>query len=245
MKRRIPVSRQHPMFAPFGANWPAVRSFLLDLVYPEGAVCRACGRISDGEVLCPSCRSALRNDGSLFRWETEELDPDLTAYFMTPHTGIARSLVLRLKHHAEACAARPLADLLLPLPKDFTFSPDTVVTWVTMPERRRRERMIDHGRLLAEAAARQLGLSCRMLLDRRKTKEKNQASLNRNARQENLKNAFLPLEEITFPVLLVDDVLTTGTTARRCAAALRAGGAGQVTVLTYTRATGRNADLRL
>ena len=228
---------RHPMYAPFGANWPAVRSFLLDLVYPEGAVCRACGKVSDGEILCPDCRTSLRSDGSLFRWETEELGPDLTAYYLTPHAGIARTLVLRLKHQAEACAVRPLADLLLPLPKDFSFPPDTVVTWVSMPENRRRDRMIDHGRILAEAAAAQLDLPCRKLLMRRETRHKNQASLNRTAREKNLKDAFLPLEKITFPVLLVDDVLTTGTTARRCAEALRAGGAEQVTVLTFTRAT--------
>lgn len=239
------MKNNHPMYAPFGANWPAIRSFLLDLVYPEGAVCRACGKLSHGEILCPSCRSALQNDGSLLRWESEELDPGLTAYYLTPHTGVARDLVLRLKHRAEACAARPLADLLLPMPKDFSFPPDTVVTWVTMPENRRRERMIDHGRMLAEAAARQLGLPCRQLLIRRETRQKNQASLGRDARQENLKNAFLPLEKITFPVLLVDDVLTTGTTARRCAEALRAGGAEQVTVLTFTRATGHSVDAGL
>jgi len=226
----------HPMTAPFGANWRTFRNFLLDLVYPEGAVCRACGKISDGEVLCPACRTALQSNGTLFRWGTEELDPDLTAYFLTPHTGIARTLVLRLKHHAEACAARPLADLMLPLPKDFSFSPDTVVTWVTMPESRRRDRMIDHGRTLAEAAARQLNLPCRQLLLRRETRQKNQASLNREGREANLKNAFLPMEDISFPVLLVDDVLTTGTTARRCAEALRSGGAKEVSVLTFTRA---------
>lgn len=226
----------HPMTAPFGTNWRTFRNFLLDLVYPEGAVCRACGKISDGEVLCPACRTALQRNGTLFRWETEELDPDLTAYFLTPHTGIARTLVLRLKHHAEACAARPLADLMLPLPKDFSFSPDTVVTWVTMPESRRRDRMIDHGRTLAEAAARQLNLPCRQLLLRRETRQKNQASLNREGREANLKNAFLPMEDISFPVLLVDDVLTTGTTARRCAEALRSGGAKEVSVLTFTRA---------
>ena len=228
---------RHPMYAPLGANWPAVRAFLLDLVYPEGAVCRACGKVCGGEVLCPSCRSALQSDGSMFRWDTEELDPELTAYFLTPHTGIARTLVLRLKHQAEACAVRPLADLLLPLPKGLPFSPDTVVTWVTMPESRRRDRMIDHGRLLAEAVAAQLHLPCRQLLLRRETRQKNQASLNRAAREENLKNAFEPREKITFPVLLVDDVLTTGTTARRCAEALRKGGAEKVSVLTFTRAT--------
>jgi len=38
-------------------------------------------------------------------------------------------------------------------------------------------------------------------------------------------------------VLLVDDVWTTGTTLLRCAQALRAGGAGEVRVLTVFRAT--------
>ena len=231
-------NQRHPLFSPLGSNWPAIRSFIMDLVWPEGAVCRACGKASGGTVLCASCRQYLQSDGTLYRWETVELDPDLTAYFLTPHAGIARTLILRLKHQAEACAARPLADLILPLPKDFSFLPDTVVTWVTMPESRRRNRMIDHGRILAESAARQLGLPCRQLLLRRETREKNQASLRREDREKNLKNAFCAKEKIDFPVLLVDDVLTTGTTARRCSEALREGGAKQVTVFTFTRATG-------
>ncbi len=228
--------RDHPLFSPLGSNWPAIRSFVLDLVWPEGAVCRACGKVSGGDVLCASCRQQLQSDGTLYRWETVELDPDLTAYFLTPHTGIARTLILRLKHQAEACAVRPLADLILPLPVGLAFPPDTVVTWVTMPESRRRNRMIDHGRKLAEAAAKQLGLPCRRLLLRRETRDRNQASLRREDREKNLKAAFSAEEKMDCPVLLVDDVLTTGTTARRCAEALRAAGAKHVTVLTFTHA---------
>ena len=225
------------LFAPFGANWPAIRSWLAGVIWPENAICRCCGRISDDGILCSRCRTALQSDGTLFRWNSEELDPGLTAYYMTPHTGVARTLILRLKHQAEACAAQPLAELLIPLPKDFSLPEDLVITWVTMPEKRRRDRFIDHGHVLAEAVARQLNRPCRQLLLRRETHEKNQASLKREAREANLKNAFLPAGKISFPVLLVDDVLTTGTTARRCAEALRAGGADSVTVLTITRAT--------
>lgn len=229
--------KRFSLSAPFGANWPAIRSWLEEFIWPENAVCRSCGHISDDGVLCSRCRTQLMSDGTLFRWDTEELEPDLTAYYLTPHAGVARTLILRLKHSAEACTARPLADLLLPLPAGFSLPDNTVVTWVTMPERRKRDRFIDHGRLLAEAVAKQLNLPCRCLLRRQETGEKNQASLNRSARESNLKNAFLPAEKIDFPVLLVDDVLTTGTTARRCAEALRAGGADSVSVLTFTRAT--------
>ena len=234
--------KRFSLFAPLGANWPAIRAWFTDLLWPECAVCRCCGRISDDGVLCSRCRDLLQSEGTLFRWNAEELESSLTAYYLTPHTGVARSMILRLKHHAEACATQPLADLLLPLPKDFSFPENTVVTWVTMPENRRRDRFIDHGHLLAEAVARQLNLSCRQLLLRQETGEKNQASLNRNARESNLKNAFLPAGKIDSPVLLVDDVLTTGTTARRCAEVLRKGGADSVTVLTFTRAT-RQKDL--
>ena len=174
----------------------------------------------------------------MFRWEKEDLGGGLTAWWMTPHTGIARTLVLRLKHRAEACIAKELTALLQPLPRDFSFPEGTVVTWVAMPENRRRDRMIDHGRLLAEAVSEELSLPCRPLLVRRKTHDRNQARLGREARQKNLRSAFLPAVQMDFPVLLVDDVLTTGTTARRCAEALLSGGASSVTVLTMTRAMG-------
>ena len=217
---------------------PGVRRFLLEAVYPENAVCRACGRITEGGVLCEACRRNLRSDGTLYAWEREELEGGLFAYTLRPHTGTARQLVLRLKHNVEKCVAEELASLIEPVPAYITFPPETVVTWVPMPESRRRERCIDHGKVLAEAAAGRLGLRCMPLLAREETKEKPQARLNREQREANLGRAFRPAAEIRFPVLLVDDVLTTGTTARRCAEALRKGGAEEITVLAFTRATG-------
>ena len=215
---------------------PAVKSFLLDTVFPEHAVCRSCGAISRGGVLCADCRSRLIADGTLYSWNREDLEPDLPAYSLRLHAGVARTLVIRLKHNAEACLAEELADLILPLPPHVSFPEDTVVTWVPMPENRKTERCIDHGRMLAEAAARRLGLPCRPLLLRLETRESSQVSLDRESRMANLANAFAPAASVSFPVLLVDDVLTTGTTARRCAEALRKGGAREITVLTFTRA---------
>lgn len=226
------------LYGGFFAFLPRVRGFLLETVYPERAVCRACGRISQGGVLCGSCESRLRADGTVMAWEREELENGLDAYIIRPYTGVARQLVIRLKHSAEKCLAEELGNLLLPLPAHPSFPKETVVTWVPMPESRKRERCIDHGRLLAEAAAERLGLECRQLLRREETGDRPQATLNRAQREANLARAFRPAGKIDFPVLLTDDVLTTGTTARRCAAALREGGAESVTVLAFTRALG-------
>ena len=228
--------KKEVLYGGFFSFLPRMRSFLKDIVYPERAVCAVCGCVSKGGVLCPDCEARLRSDGMVIAWEREELEPGLDAYVLRPHTGVARQLVLGLKHGAEKCLADELADLLLPVPPHIIFPPETVVTWVPMPETRRRERCIDHGKVLAEAVAARLNLTCRPLLFRLNANDKTQASLGRQAREANLSRAFAASEKIAFPVLLVDDVLTTGTTARRCAEALRKGGADEITFLAFTRA---------
>ena len=222
------------LFGKWGPLEKSILSWGKDVVWPEDAFCCACGRISDRDGLCAACRESLEHDGFFFAWERSDPDPDLPAWSLRPHEGVPRELVIRLKYGAEARAARILASLLLPLPDDVVFPPDTVVTWVTMPESRRRERAVDHGRLLAEAFAGKLGLPCRQLLLRRDKHEKNQVGLGAEQRAANLAGAFRPAEKISFPVLIVDDVRTTGTTLCRCAEALRAGGAEKISALTVT-----------
>ena len=212
----------------------SLRAFLLDTVYPKGAVCSVCGAFSDGRILCPACRRSLEQDGWSHAWDWRDLEPGLRAYSLRLHDGIPRSLVLSLKHQANAAAAKELASLIQPVPASVSFPPDTVITWVPMPENRRRDRCVDHGRCLAEAAAAQLGFPCMPLMVRT-SGGRRQATLNRAGRERNLKGAFAPLRPVHTPVLLVDDVLTTGTTARRCAAVLRQAGAPEISVLTFTR----------
>lgn len=222
------------LFGKWGPLEKSLAAWTKDVLWPEGAYCCACGRITDGTALCPACRESFLHDGYFWAWEPFEPEPGLTAWSLRPHEGVPRELVIRLKYGAESRAARLLSELLLPLPEDVSFPPDTVVTWVTMPESRRRDRGIDHGRLLAETFAEKLSLPCRQLLLRRDQHEKRQVTLTAEQREANLAGAFRPKEPIAFPVLIIDDVRTTGTTLRRCAAALREGGAEQIFALTAT-----------
>lgn len=224
------------LFGKWGPAEKALGRTLRDLVYPEGALCCACGRVSKGEPLCAACRKSLLSEGFSRAWDEAEIAPGIIARGLRPHEGIHRQLVLNLKHSAEARAAELLADLVLPLPKELSFPPETVVTWVAMPLSRQRDRAIDHGELLARACAARLGLECRALLLRRDTRGKPQARLSAGERIRNLENVFRAAGPIGFPVLIIDDVRTTGTTLARCAEALKAAGAEEISAITMTYA---------
>ena len=86
------------------------------------------------------------------------------------------------------------------------------------------------------ATAGRLRLNTEVLERRRPTES--QTGLTRHQRRENIQGAFrvlLPEEIAARPVVLVDDVFTTGTTAGECARLLRRSGASRVYVATVAR----------
>ncbi len=227
---------------------------LLNAVYPRGVVCLCCVMPSHGEPLCRDCREELdqlRLQEPLCSLCGHPLEDGLCGFChgevpgrmrsVWQHTGAARTLVHRLKHGAMADSALVMAEAMAETAQPLSLPPDTVVTWVAMPEARRRVRGIDHGRVLAEAVAARLGLPCRGLLVRRED-GKTQQGLDRQARLSNLQGRFTCEERLNVPVLLVDDVMTTSATARVCADCLLKAGAPSVAVLTATQAGSRLAD---
>ena len=78
----------------------------------------------------------------------------------------ASQLVRQLKLHCVRNAAEVMAQAMAEEAARMELPPDTVVTSVAMPQRRIRQRGIDHGRMLAEMVAAQLGLPYRPLLMR-------------------------------------------------------------------------------
>jgi len=118
-------------------------------------------------------------------------------------------------------------DLIVPMP---------------MHWRRRFQRGYNQAELLAwEIAGRTLLPVERKAVKRRRATSP-QSELSGSARRRNVAGAFQlhrPSRIRGKNVLLVDDVLTTGATARACALALKRAGAGQVIVLTLARADRR------
>jgi competence protein ComFC len=119
-------------------------------------------------------------------------------------------------------------------------SPDfdpSVITWVPLGRKRRRERGYDQAEALARVVADLSGLPVRQLLAR-SVETGPQARRSGPARRLALHGAFRAVREPPARVILVDDVLTSGATAAECAAVLRRAGALEVGVLTAARSLG-------
>lgn len=210
---------------------PALRAFFTrlltdadDALFPQHVFCLTCGALSLPNAICPACLAVLDD----LRLSGAALAPNAAAVWS--YHGIARQLVLMLKYSGIAECAQVLADGMASA-CPFALPPDTVVTSVPMTKKHLDARGIDHGRLLAEAFAQRRNLPYQPLLIR--TRETaTQQGLNAAQRRKNLHGAFAAAARISTPVLLIDDVYTTGSTTETCAGALRAAGAPDVFVLT-------------
>ena len=201
---------------------------LTDIFWPRGTACLCCDELIDGGIICPDCQDAL----DAVRMKHEEQGDVRSAYH---YDGLAKRLVIMLKMECAADAADVLAEAMAEEICGMNMPENTVLTWVTMPKRRFRERGIDHGRKLCEAVSRRCGLQVCQLLERQ-GRFRTQRGLKQEERLHNLNGTVVCTKQVDVPVLLIDDVTTTGATVSVCAEALMAAGAPYVAALTATRA---------
>jgi predicted amidophosphoribosyltransferase len=198
---------------------------LAELISP--ARCIACGR--SGPLACSGCRSSLgpAPAGEL----VAGIDRVVSAWV---YEGIARSLVLGLKLSGREACADPLSLAVASSVLREGLRAD-LLTWVPARTRDVRRRGFDHAEVLARRAGRLLGLPVRGLLVRQGS-ARDQAGLSRAERAQNLQGEFQARSGGPARVALVDDLITTGATAKACAEALSAEGYARIELLTPCRA---------
>jgi ComF family protein len=235
---------------------------ILNLVFPDSClicaapvarlqdrgICQACWqkvlqlRITGAK--CPSCgipyQSFDEEDAHLCGRCTLNLPPYSGARAFGYYSSELSRIVRAFKFDGRRDLVPLLASLLASAFLEFWLPEDVdLIVPVPLHSKRKKERGYNQAALLARSLARLLGKSCgeRVLARRRPTLP--QVGLSDADRVRNVQAAFACLRPALVRarrVLLIDDVMTTGSTVASAAEALLGAGATRVCVLTVARA---------
>jgi len=209
---------------------------LLSLIAPP--LCVACG--SSASVHQPLCRECLLG----LRWlagEQSPAGPGLPVWAAVSYEGAARALVRALKFRGavglvDAMAAQMAANAPPGLLESCSLVP------VPLHPSRRRRRGFNQAAQLATALSRRCGLPVADCLERTGGGARtSQVGKAREERLEALAGLIRLRANVPVPLraLLVDDVVTTGSTLVACAGALEAAGVRELGAVVYARTLGR------
>ncbi len=229
----------------------------VSLLYP--ATCTICGKnVRAGEYLCDACEAKIVRiappfcescsdpfEGSITGAFTCANCAHRTIYFDAAVAayrgrGIVREVIhefkygrqMHLRHLIAGWLHAALDDERL---RDVSFH---LIVPVPLHPARQRERGFNQASLLAESLSVETSIPSRPVLERIRYTT-TQTALDRSERMENLHNAFRLRKNADvrgLRVLLIDDVLTTGSTLSECARVLKRAGAISVHAATAARA---------
>ena len=191
--------------------------------------CHSCSRSFEGAITgqfcCPNC-------------EDRELAFDCVVSVYQAK-GVLRDLIHRFKYGRHFFLRQVLTEYLLEAMQDSRLQVVPIDCLVPVPlhPTRLRERGFNQAEALAEALSKRARVPVLRCIERR-VYTNTQTRFDRVERMQNLRNAFALRKNSDVRekhLVLLDDVLTTGSTLHECAAVLRAAGAGSVRAMTVAR----------
>jgi competence protein ComFC len=232
-------------------------SGFVSLFYP--ANCELCGEaVAEDEYLCAGCQGqalkivppfcekcsepffgAIDQEFTCANCAHRRLDFDaaVSAY---RSRGIVRLAILRFKYRGDLHLRHPIGRWLLEAMKDSRVGHrifDIIIS-VPLHPARLRERGFNQAELLAQILSAETSIPVYLALERIRYTT-TQTAFDRVERMENLRGAFRLRKNNVVRnsrVLLVDDILTTGSTLSECARVLRKADAQSVHAITAARA---------
>jgi ComF family protein len=218
------------------ATLPICEPCLAQIVPLDGPLCQICGEklfhtIAETEdrPMCPICRRV----GAHFN----------RAAAYGAYEGALRDLIHLFKYNGVRPAGKALGGLLNQTVTAMALPDSMIVIPVPLWSGRRTARGFNQAEAIARTfmhfqSSSSIQLDTSILVRTRETAS--QTGLTRHQRRANVRGAFAvvkPQKVKGRSILVVDDVMTTGTTAGECARVLRRAGAKEVFVATVARAT--------
>jgi ComF family protein len=236
--------------------WRASSRAMLDAAYPPQ--CVACREITaEPATLCAACwrempfitRPFCERLGTPFAVDiggpllspAAIADPPVfgRARSVAHHRAAAQELVHKLKYGDRQELAIAMGGMMASACADL-LSEASVIIPVPLHWTRLWQRRFNQAAALAAVIGQRSGLPVEASLLRRRKRTLRQVGLTRSQRQENLQGAFVVPDDVKPSlkgqrVLLVDDVMTTSSTANAASRVLLRAGATSVDVVTFAR----------
>ncbi len=208
-----------------------IRGAIADFLYPPS--CLLCGNAAgENDCVCPECFAALAETARLHEPPPKMPEHISRLFVLLPYDRNCRTLVHGFKYHGipslAVMAGRLMAKKALSSLAEFSNAP---LAPVPLHPEKLRKRGYNQCRFLAEGFSSFSGHAIREDLLERTADAGTQTALDVESRKRNVRGAFQYAGETSLkgsPIILIDDVTTTGATLSECARALKDGGAGDI-----------------
>lgn len=205
--------------------------FLLDFVFPQH--CLHCETfVEQSEMLCEKCLDQLEFVGEISQeklFTNSGLSQIFCAFRFDP---VLQSVIHKWKYEGWTKLTPFLAGVMTKAVKSSEFD---LIAPVPLHRVKKRDRGFNQSELLAKFIAEQTSISHVPNAIRRRRYTKTQTKLSARERMKNVSEAFVVVKPEILQnktVLLIDDVLTTGSTIGECANVALSAGANRVLGVT-------------
>ena len=186
--------------------------------------CPICGKFVKNYGLCQDCLDLINKKPNYY-YDIAGLDDLLVS---STYSGIMRKLIIDFKFKGKLAYGEIISEIMIEKLLEKNLS-EEVLTYVPMHPRRERERGYNQSKILAENIAKKLDLKCLGVFQKLKD-TKFQVGLKKNQREINLKDTF-KVTKVPEKIIIVDDVITTGTTISELVKTAKKSGIKKVTAL--------------
>ena len=177
---------------------------LIEVLYPRENYCIIC-KDDDCFGLCNTCRKSIKVINEVYQDE-------IISYGY--YGGLLKDLILKFKYKNNFTAGDILAEFLEEyIIKNFEYK-EYIITYIPLSKKSKKNRGFNQCEYIAKKISRDLSIEVLDILTKQK-ETKEQKTLKRDERYENIKNAFTiekGLDIKNYKIILIDDVTTTGAT---------------------------------